>query len=86
LSPTELFLIEPYDCGANSGLYVGNSLLQTTSNDKAQVVITNTTPLPQKLSKGCWIGQTGGVNVITQDDGSQGVQQGMENTPADVMS
>ena len=68
LPSKELFLIEPYDCGANDGLYVGNSLLQVTSNDKAQVVITNTTPLTQKLLKGCWIGRTSEVSVVAQDN------------------
>ena len=37
-------VIEPLECELDAGLYVGNSLVQTTSDDKAQVVITNLSP------------------------------------------
>jgi len=86
LSPAQLFVIEPYDCGQTDGLYVDNSLLQATSTDKAQLIITNTTPLTQKLSKGCWIGQTDEISVIAQDNESNSAHQGVDSTLADVMS
>ena len=79
-------MIEPYDCGQTDGLYVDNSLLQATSTDKAQLIITNTTPLTQKLSKGCWIGQTDEISVIAQDNESNSAHQGVDSTLADVMS
>ena len=56
------------------GLYIGNSLVQATSSDRAQVIITNFTPFTQKVTKGCWIGQANEVTVVSPTE-SFGAQQ-----------
>ena len=77
-------MIEPLECGVDAGLYVGNSLVQTTFDDKAQVVITNLSPLTQKISKGCFIGQCNEVSVVQYEELSN--VQTEETAIADVMS
>ena len=42
--PPQSFVIELLEYELDVGLYVGNSLVQTTYDDKAQVVITNLSP------------------------------------------
>ena len=82
--PPQSFVIEPLKCELDAGLYVGNLLVQTTSDDKAQVVITNLSPFTQKISKGCLIGQCNEVSVIPQDESSN--VQTAENRIGNVMS
>ena len=82
--PPQSFMIEPLECGLDAGLYVGNSLVQTTFDDKAQVVITNLSPLTQKISKGCFIGQCNEVSVIQHEELSN--VQTVETAVADVIS
>ena len=65
-------------------MYIGNLLVQATSSDKAQVIVTNFTPLTQKVRKGCWIGQTNEVTVVSPTE-SFGAQQVEYHTHADVM-
>jgi len=65
--PPQSFMIESLGYDLDDGLYV-NSLVQTTSDDKARVVITNLSPLTQKIPKGCFVGQCSEVSVIHQDE------------------
>ena len=71
IPPTQSFLIEPLDLSVNHRLYIGNSLVQATSSDRAQVIITNFTPFTQKVRKGCWIGQTNEVTVVSPTESFQ---------------
>ena len=78
------FLIESSEYRRDDGLYIGNSLVQTISGNRAQVVITNLSALTQKMSKGCQIGQCSEVNIIQQEELHDIHQR--QNVTASVMS
>ena len=83
-TPNQSFLIEPCECRSDDGLYIGNSLVQAVSANRAQVVITNLSALTQKMSKGCQIGQCSEVNVVQSEELSKVHQQ--QSATARVMS